>query len=97
MTIEYEDMVRTINQAYWQSLLENDGMAREQAAALAQRYGFQPQAADTMIDEFSRQPLQEWLATQSAGNEPVVLEEGVDSEFSHRPYANGSAVHQSGA
>lgn len=65
MTMEYEDAVRSINQAYWQSLLENDGAAREHAAALAQRYGFHANAANTMIEEFSRQPLQEWLAQQS--------------------------------
>jgi len=65
MTMEYEDVVRSINQAYWQSLLENDGIAREQAAAMAQRFGFQADAADTMIKEFSKQPLQEWLARQS--------------------------------
>jgi hypothetical protein len=63
--MEYVDIVRTVNQAYWQSLLENDAAARQFAADLAERFGFQPQAADTMIEEFSRQPLQEWLAQQS--------------------------------
>jgi len=80
MTMEYEDVVRSINQAYWQSLLENDGPARELAAALAQRYGFQPTAANTMIEEFSRAPLQEWLAQQAGAQQPVVIE-----ELSHQP------------
>ena len=65
MTMEYEDMVRSITQAYWTALLEQDGPAREQAMALVQRYGFMPDAANTIIDEFSRKPLQEWLAPQS--------------------------------
>ena len=68
MTMEYEDVVRNITQTYWQTLLENDGMAREQASALAQRYGFMPTAANTMIEEFSRLPLQEWLAQQSGAD-----------------------------
>lgn len=63
--MEYVDVVRTVNQAYWQSLLENDAAARQMAAELAERFGFQPHAANTMIEEFSRQPLQEWLAQQS--------------------------------
>ena len=86
MTMEYEDVVRSINQAYWQSLLENDGPAREQAAALAQHYGFQPHAANTMIEEFSRLPLQEWLAQQAGAQEPVILEEPVTQPLSHQPY-----------
>ena len=65
MTMEYEDMVRSITQAYWSALLEQDGPAREQAAALMQRYGLAPGAADTIIEEFSRKPLQEWLAPES--------------------------------
>jgi hypothetical protein len=96
MTMEYEDVVRSITQTYWQSLLENDAIAREQAAELAQRYGFQPHAANTMIEEFSRLPLQEWLAQQSGTREPVILEEtDADVEFSHQPYM--SLVQQSGA
>lgn len=73
MTMEYEDVVRSVTQAYWQTLLENDEYARLHAAALAQRYGFQPAAAYTMIEEFSRQPLQEWLARQSGMPSPVVV------------------------
>jgi hypothetical protein len=66
MTMNYDDMVRSITQAYWQKLLAEDGPAREQAAALMQRYGFEADAADTIIEEFSRKPLQDWLAPQSA-------------------------------
>ena len=95
MTMEYEDVVRSINQAYWQSLLENDAQAREQASALAQRYGFQPQAADTMIEEFSRLPLQEWLAQQAGAQEPVVLADSIDNELSHPLYP--APVQLSGA
>lgn len=68
--IDYADVVRSITQAYWQALLENDLTARRQASELAERYGFNPDAADTMIDEFSRQPLQEWLAHQSGSAMP---------------------------
>lgn len=94
MTMEYEDVVRSINQAYWHSLLENDAAAREQAAALAQRYGFQPHAANTMIEEFSRLPLQEWLAQQAGSTEPVILEE-IDTQFNYQ-FASPLA-QQSGA
>lgn len=68
--IDYNDVVRSITQAYWQALLENDYTARQQASELAERYGFNSSAADTMIDEFSRQPLQEWLAHQSGNAAP---------------------------
>lgn len=67
---DYNDAVRSITQAYWQSLLENDLAARQQASQLAERYGFNAQAADTMINEFSRQPLAEWLAHQSGNAMP---------------------------
>lgn len=65
MTMEYEDMVRVITQTYWNAVLEQDGPAREQAAALMQRYGLNPEAADAIIEEFSRKPLQQWLAPES--------------------------------
>lgn len=68
--MDYTDIVRSINQAYWQTLLENDASARQNAASMAEQMGFQPEAADTMIDEFSRQPLQEWLAQQSGTASP---------------------------
>lgn len=60
MTMEYEDMVRDITQTYWRALIEKDGAARQEAAALVQRYGLQPGAADTIIEEFSLKPWQEW-------------------------------------
>ncbi|PZP39407.1 MAG: hypothetical protein DI585_04175 [Pseudomonas fluorescens] len=63
--IEYEDVVRSINQAYRQWLVENDGPAREQATELGRAMGFKPEAINTMIDEFSRGPLKEWSAQQS--------------------------------
>lgn len=65
MTIEYEDVVRSITQAYWQALLEHDAAARAQAAEQAALLGFRPEAAETMINQFSRGPLEEWLAHQS--------------------------------
>ena len=60
MTMEYEDMVRDITQTYWRTLTQNDSAARMAAAAKMQRYGLQPKAADTIIDEFSLKPWQEW-------------------------------------
>lgn len=65
MTMEYQDVVSEINRAYWKALFDMDGPAREQAQAIAQRFGFQPEAADTMINEYSQGPLQEWLAQKS--------------------------------
>ncbi len=65
MTIEYEDVVRSITHAYWKTLLENDATARAHAAEQARLMGLKPEAADTMINTFSRGPLQEWLAHQS--------------------------------
>ncbi|RYG61644.1 MAG: hypothetical protein EON60_02755 [Alphaproteobacteria bacterium] len=64
MTMEYEDMVRNITQTYWRTLIETDGPARQEAAALMQRYGLQPAAANTIIDEFSLKPWQEWTGVQ---------------------------------
>lgn len=66
--MDYADIVRSINQAYWRSLLENDTQARASAASIAEQMGFAPEAADTMIEEFSRQPLSEWLAQRSAAS-----------------------------
>lgn len=68
--MEYNDVVRDVNQTYWQTLLENDAFARKLAEELVQRYGFQPQAAESMIEEFSRQPLQDWLAQKSGTATP---------------------------
>lgn len=64
--MDYTDVVRSINQAYWEVLLSNDAEARASAARVAEQLGFQPRAAETMIEEFSRQPLSEWLAQRSA-------------------------------
>lgn len=64
--MEYTDVVRSINQAYWQMLLENDADARAFAGRVAEQLGFQASAAETMIEQFSRRPLAEWLAQRSA-------------------------------
>lgn len=68
MTMDYADVVRSINQAYWQSLLQNDEQAQAIASQVAEQMGFMPEAAKTMIEEFSRQPLNEWLAQRSAAS-----------------------------
>jgi len=65
MTHDYDDAVRSITQAYWHTLLENDTAARARAAAQAEHMGFAPEAAETMVNQFSREPLKEWLAQQS--------------------------------
>ncbi len=64
MTMDYEDMVRNITQTYWRTLIEQDETARREAAALVQRYGLQAAAADTIIEEFSLKPWQEWTGVQ---------------------------------
>ena len=64
MTMEYEDMVRDITQTYWRTLMGKDEDARREAAALIQRYGLKPAAADTIINEFSLKPWQEWTGVQ---------------------------------
>jgi hypothetical protein len=63
---DYLDAVRNINQAYWQHLLTHDAEALAKAAKIAADLGFQPEAVATMINEFSRQPLQEWLTRRSS-------------------------------
>lgn len=66
--MDYADVVRSINQAYWQALLENDEQAQQAASEVAEQMGFMPEAAKTMIEQFSRQPLSEWLAQRSAAS-----------------------------
>lgn len=66
--MDYADVVRTINQAYWQTLLENDARAQEAAAQVAQSMGFTGEAARNMIEQDSRGPLSEWLAHRSAAS-----------------------------
>lgn len=66
--MDYTDVVRNINQTYWKSLLENDTQARAQAAEVAQQMGFEPEAAETMIKQFSLDPLNEWIAQRSAAS-----------------------------
>ncbi len=63
---DYLDAVRTINHAYWAYLLEHDETAVANATKLAQQLGFEPAAVSQMLDEFSRQPLQDWLVRKSA-------------------------------
>jgi hypothetical protein len=65
MTLDYDDMVRSISQAYWQTLMDNDSAAREMARQTAEIYGFLPNAGDTIVDQFGVGPLQEWLGHQT--------------------------------
>lgn len=64
--MDYLDVVQTVSKAYWEALLENDQSARQVARDTAENMGFPPTAADTLVDEFSRQPLVDWLTQGSA-------------------------------
>jgi hypothetical protein len=64
--MDYLDVVQTVSKAYWGALLENDRSAREVARQTAENLGFPPSAADTVVEEFSRQPLTDWLTQGSA-------------------------------
>ncbi|HEX2859966.1 MAG TPA: hypothetical protein VHP58_07225 [Alphaproteobacteria bacterium] len=64
--MDYLDVVQTVSKAYWEALLENDHSARQVARDTAENMGFPPTAADTLVDEFSRQPLVDWLTQGSA-------------------------------
>ncbi len=63
---DYLDAVRNINHAYWAHLLEHDTQAIEKATQLAAQLGFEPAAVPQILNEFSRQPLQDWLTRRSA-------------------------------
>lgn len=63
---DYLDAVRTINHAYWAYLLEHDANAIATATKLAEQLGFEPHAVPQILNEFSRQPLQDWLTRRSA-------------------------------
>ncbi len=65
MTTEYEDMVRSFTHTYWTTLMAYDAVARAQVAEQAEALGMRREAADTIINTFSRGPLEEWLAHQS--------------------------------
>jgi hypothetical protein len=65
---DYDDAIRTINQAYWAYLLEHDANALATATQLAEQLGFEPKAVPQILNEFSRQPLQEWLTRRSAAS-----------------------------
>lgn len=62
---DYIDAVRSINHAYWSHLLEHDehaiGIARQQAEQL----GLSTDAVENILNEYSRQPLQEWLTRRA--------------------------------
>lgn len=66
MTMDYDEMVRTITQAYIKELLSKDDAARAAAAALMQRYGLPPEAADTIIETYSRGPIKEWYTSAAS-------------------------------
>jgi hypothetical protein len=63
---DYLDAVRNINHAYWAHLLEHDDQAIAMATRLAEQLGFEPEAVPHILNEFSRQPLQDWLTRRSA-------------------------------
>jgi hypothetical protein len=64
---DYLDAVRTINQAYWAHLLEHDDAAIAIAAKQAEQLGLAPEMVPQILNDYSRQPLQEWL-TRKATN-----------------------------
>jgi hypothetical protein len=62
---DYLDAVRSINHAYWAHLLEHDAQAIEIARQQAQQLGLSQEAVENILNEFSRQPLQEWLTRRA--------------------------------
>lgn len=66
--MDYLDVVQTVSKAYWEALLQNDQNARQAARETAENMGFPPTAADTLVEEFSRQPLVNWLTQGSAAS-----------------------------
>jgi 3-hydroxyisobutyrate dehydrogenase-like beta-hydroxyacid dehydrogenase len=65
MMFDYNDMVNNINKAYWRHLLENDTLALAEAARIAEEHGLQPEAAQEIVRQYSRGPLEEWLTLHS--------------------------------
>lgn len=96
MTIEYEDMVRSINNAYWQALMDNDAKAREVARQTAELYGFARDAGDNIVNEFSLAPLQEWLGHRSGGTAAYEQDPMVD-ELSRQQIAQEALALRSAA
>ena len=66
--MDYLDVVQTVSKAYWEALLENDQNARHAARESIKGMGFSGDAADTLVDEFSRQPLENWLTQGSVAS-----------------------------
>lgn len=66
MTMDYEDMVRTVTRKYLHTLLKHDQQARDEAAAEIQTFGLNPEAADTIIQKYSIEPLQEWAGMEQS-------------------------------
>lgn len=64
--MDYADFVRSVNNAYWQTLLANDERAESAASDIAEQMGFEREAAREIIKKFSREPLSDWLAQRSA-------------------------------
>jgi hypothetical protein len=62
---DYIDAVRSINHAYWSHLLEHDEQAIEIARQQATQLGLSAEAVQNILNEFSRQPLQEWLTRRA--------------------------------
>ena len=62
---DYLDAVRSINHAYWSHLLEHDAQAIEKASQQAEQLGLAPDMVQQILDDFSRQPLQEWLTRRA--------------------------------
>lgn len=62
---DYLDAVRSINHAYWAHLLEHDDQAVQMARKQAEQLGLSPEAVQNILNEFSRQPLQEWLTRRA--------------------------------
>jgi hypothetical protein len=60
--MDYLDVVQTVSKAYWEALLENDQSARLVARETAETMGFPPEAADTLVNEFAKEPLANWLS-----------------------------------
>jgi hypothetical protein len=58
---DYLDAVRSINHAYWAYLLEHDDTAIAIATKQAEQLGLSAEAVPQILNEFSRQPLQDWL------------------------------------
>jgi len=62
---DYLDAVRSINHAYWAHLLEHDNQAIVMAKQQAEQLGLAAETVHQILDEYSRQPLQDWLTRRA--------------------------------